>query len=281
MMAGITNALDTQLNAHQYAPTMTLTHLNICIDADIGEALGPYRMGDDEALMPLVTSANIACGFHAGDPVVMTRSIELALKHDVCIGAHPGFNDIRGFGRRRMAMPAKEIEYMVTYQIGALMALAEGQGARVDYVKPHGALNNMAHEDRDMADAIARGIRSAGRDLVFVANCLSEMVAAGERAGVRVLHEAYADRHYLPNGRLMPRDHPESVIRDADQAAERTLEMLETQTLIALDGTRMASRIDTFCIHGDEPTAVPIASAIRARCAASGVTQVKVSQLAA
>ncbi|QKV18360.1 LamB/YcsF family protein [Oricola thermophila] len=260
---------------------MDTKHRNICIDADMGEALGPYNTGQDEALMPLVTSANIACGFHAGDPLVMARSVELAQQHGVCIGAHPGFDDLRGFGRRRMTMPAREVEYMVTYQIGALKALAEARGAKVEYVKPHGALNNMAHEDPELADAIARGIRAAGRDLLFVANCLSEMVAAGERAGLQVLHEAYADRHYMPDGRLMPRSRADAVIRDAEEAAERTLRMLEAQELAALDGTRLPSRIDTFCIHGDEPTAIAIARVIRARCAAMGVMPKTVTELAA
>lgn len=258
---------------------MKNSNYKLCIDADIGEAFGNFRMGQDEVLMPLITSANIACGFHAGDPVVMMDSIKLAQKNDICIGAHPGFNDIWGFGRRRIQMSARDIEYMVTYQIGALSALAQSVGARVEYVKPHGALNNMAHEEKDLAAAIARGIRAADRELVFVANCLSEMIAAGETAGLKVAHEAYADRNYLPDGRLMPRNQEDAIIREPNEAAERTIAMLTRQELIAHDGTVLKSRVDTFCIHGDEPTAVSVTTAIRKKASKEGIAAATVSQL--
>jgi UPF0271 protein len=237
----------------------------------MGESFGVYHHGNDAELIPLVTSANIACGMHAGDPGVMARTVELAVRHQTCIGAHPGFNDIWGFGRREIKMSVTDIEYLVTYQIGALQAIAGAKGAHVTYVKPHGALNSMAHLDADIASAIARGIKAADRNLVFVANCLSQMVTAGQRQGLAVVHEAYSDRQYLPDGSLMPRAMKNAVISDPDIAVERTLAMLERQELEACDGTRLATPIETFCIHGDEQAAVPIAKAIRARCATNNI----------
>jgi len=238
----------------------------------MGESFGPYKLGDDEAVMPHISSANIACGMHAGDPAVMYRTIGLALRHGVSVGAHPGFNDLQGFGRRPMAMDLSEIEYLVTYQIGALQALSASCGARVDYVKPHGALNNIAHENGDVADAIARGIRAAGRDLVFVANCLSEMTRAAREAGLPVAHEAYADRQYTPDGRLMPRSVASAVIRDPELSARRALVMAQEQCLVASDGSRISTPIDTFCIHADEPTAAAVAREVRAAFETAGLT---------
>lgn len=253
--------------------------MKISLNADMGESFGPYRLGDDEALMPHIRSANIACGMHAGDPAVMYRTVGLAREHGVCIGAHPGFSDLTGFGRRRISMEADEIEYLVTYQVGALQALSASHGMRVDYVKPHGALNNMAHEDCDVADAVARGIRAAGRDLIFVANCLSEMTLAAVRSGLPVAHEAYADRRYCPDGRLMPRAHPSSVIRDPETAAQRVLAMMEGQCLIADDGTRLPTPIDTFCIHADEATAVATSKRIRDTLRQACITVVPISDV--
>ena len=252
--------------------------MNVSINADMGESFGTYKMGDDEALMPHISSANIACGMHAGDPSVMHRTLGLARRHKVCVGAHPGFNDLQGFGRTRIHMSPKDIEHLVTYQIGALQALALGHGLQVDYVKPHGALNNMAHESREVADAVARGIRTAGRDLIFVANCLSEMTGAAARAGLAVVHEAYADRRYCRDGRLMPRSDPSAVIRDPKAAAAHALAMLETQGLLPDDGARLATPIDTLCIHGDEATAVAVAKHLRA---ALGTADIAVASVAA
>lgn len=203
--------------------------MNISLTADMGESMGPFRLGDDTSLMPHVSSANIACGMHAGDPTVMARTVTLARQHGVSVGAHPGFSDFRGFGRRRIPMTSEEIEHLVTYQIGALQALAGACGVAVEFVKPHGALNNIAHEERAVADAIARGIRAADASLIFVANCLSEMTKAAEAAGLAVAHEAYADRRYSPDGRLLPRSQSDAVIRDPGEAAAQVRTMLESQ----------------------------------------------------
>lgn len=245
--------------------------MKISLSADVGEGFGPYRLGNDDALMPYISSANIACGMHAGDPTTMARTIALAKQHGVSIGAHPGFRDIQGFGRRHIAMPPQEIEWLVTYQIGALQSLAAGQGVNVEFVKPHGALNNIAHEDPDVANAIARGIRAADDTLIFVANCLSEMTRAGENHGLQVIHEAYADRRYAPNGRLLPRSDPLAVVRDPVQAAAQVLSMLETQSLPTTDGNNLQTPIDTICFHADEPTAVDIVKHVRKKILDSGV----------
>ncbi|WP_306257506.1 5-oxoprolinase subunit PxpA [Pararhizobium sp. IMCC21322] len=260
--------------------TMNASTKRLCLDADMGESFGVYRHGNDAELIPLITSANIACGMHAGDPSVMARTVELAIAHGTCIGAHPGFNDIWGFGRREMNMPTKDIEYLVTYQIGALQAIAGAKGATVDYVKPHGALNNMAHYDPEIASAIARGIRAADRNLIFVANCLSEMVTSGQDQGLRVIHEAYCDRQYLPNGCLMPRAMKNAVISDPGIAVERTLLMLERQELEAFDGTKLTTPIETFCIHGDESSALPIAKAIRKSCEKNNIPTATIADMA-
>ncbi len=256
------NALDTQQHSADHAAKM-VTAMKISINADMGESFGAYKLGDDGTVMPHISSANIACGMHAGDPAVMYRTVGLALEHGVSIGAHPGFNDLQGFGRRQIAMEPSEIEYLVTYQIGALQALSASHGARVDFVKPHGALNNIAHHTEEVADAIARGIRAAGPDLIFVANCLSEMTRSAAKAGLPVAHEAYADRHYFPDGRLMSRGISSAVIRDPEIAAQRALVMAEEQCLLAHDGTRLPTPVDTFCIHADEPTAATVARQVR------------------
>lgn len=245
--------------------------MRISLNADMGESFGPYRMGDDRALMPYVSSANIACGMHAGDPTVMAATIGLAHEHGVTIGAHPGFGDLSGFGRRRIPMKPAEIEYLVTYQIGALQALAGGRDVSVEFVKPHGALNNVGHEEREIADAIARGIRAAGRDLLFVANCLSEMTRAAERHGLQVVHEAYADRRYASDGRLLPRSEPHAVIRDPAEAASQVLAMLDSQCLVAVDGTKLPTPIDTFCLHADEPTVLDVAKRLRRELEHAGI----------
>jgi len=245
--------------------------MKVSLNADVGESFGRFTLGNDAALMPFICSANIACGMHAGDPSVMVETIDLALETGTEIGAHPGFNDIWGFGRRRIAMDPREIEYLVTYQIGALQGLAESRGGRVVHVKPHGALNNMAHSEPEIATAVARGIRAADRDLIFFANCCSEMTRAGEALGLRVANEAYADRRYDEHGKMLPRTCENAVIKDAEQAAEHVSRMITEQALFTPSGRRIATPIDTFCIHGDEPTAIALAERITQTLAANGI----------
>jgi len=251
----------------------------INLNADMGESYGKYAIGNDTELMKVIRSANIACGFHAGDATVMTHTVKLALENGVSIGAHPGFNDLWGFGRRQIQMNARDLEYMVTYQIGALQAIAGAQGAKVTHVKPHGALNNMAHHDEAVATAIARGIRAADRDLIFVANACSEMVKAGHAAGLKVAEEAYVDRTYTDSGLMTPRTQPHAVIHDAETAARQVLAFIEEQAIITPSGKRLPSAIRSFCTHGDEPTALALASKVRAELERQGVHVVPLPEL--
>lgn len=236
--------------------------MRINLNADIGESYGKFSIGCDTELMALIGSANVACGMHAGDPSIMVRTVGLAIENGVSIGAHPGFNDIWGFGRRQIRMNPRDLEYLVTYQIGALQAIARSRGAAVTHVKPHGALNNMAHDDADYAMAVGRGIKAADPDLIYVANVGSEMSKAGHKLGLRVANESYVDRRYDDNGKMLSRERDDAVIRDAQQAVEHVMRILEEQALISISGKRIPAKVDTFCIHGDEPTAVPLATAL-------------------
>ena len=238
---------------------MTTINLN----ADMGESYGRFSVGNDEAIMKVIDSASIACGFHAGDPTVMANAVKLAKENGVSIGAHPGFNDVWGFGRREIKMNTRDLEYMIAYQIGALNGIAAGVGAKVTHVKPHGALNNMAHVDPEYASAIARGIRSVDRDIIFVANACSEMVTAGRREGLRVAEEAYADRTYEDNGKLTSRTRPDAVIHDVDAAVRQVVSFIEEGALISKNGKKLPTRIHTFCTHGDEASGAELLLAVR------------------
>ncbi len=253
--------------------------MRININADIGESFGKYTIGQDEALMPLIGSANVACGAHAGDPTIMVQTVRAALANGVSVGAHPGFNDIWGFGRRQIRMRPTDLEYLVTYQIGALQALARGQGASVTHVKAHGALNNMAHVEADYAMAIGRGIKAADPLLIYVANVGSEMARAAERLGLRVAGESYVDRVYDDDGRMASRDRADAVIRDPKQAADQVLRFLEEKAIVSTSGRKIPGEIHTFCVHGDEPTAVPVMRAVRAALDAAGIAVVPLPAL--
>ena len=233
------------------------------INADMGESYGRFKVGNDEAILKVINSASIACGFHAGDPTVMANAVKLAKENGVSIGAHPGFNDIWGFGRRQIQMNTKDLEYMISYQIGALNGIATQFGMKVTHVKPHGALNNMAHVDPEYAKAIARGIKSVDPDIIFVANVLSEMVKAGREAGLRVAEEAYIDRTYDDTGAMTSRKFPDAMIHDKQQAVNQVLSFLNEGAVISKTGKKFKTRIHTFCCHGDEGTGVEVVSAVR------------------
>ena len=254
---------------------MTVLNLN----GDMGESFGRYTLGDDASLIAVVKSASIACGFHAGDPDVMAGAVALAKAHGVSIGAHPSFPDLQGFGRRALRMRPEEIEHMVAYQIGALSGVACLHGARVTHVKPHGALNNIAHDDADCARAIVRAIRAVDRELIFVATACSEMAKAGEYAGLRVAHEAYADRTYDDAGRLTSRQVAGALITDPDVAVRQVLRFLDERGLVTSTGKRIATRIDTVCAHGDEPSGVAVMRAVRAALEARGIDIVPLPEM--
>ena len=242
---------------------MTAYPASIDLNADLGEGFGPWRMGDDAALLGVVTSANVACGFHAGDPDIMTRVLMQAREAGVAVGAHVAFPDLAGFGRRILPMSAAEIARAVAYQIGAAQALATFAGHRLSHVKAHGALANLAEHDAAVADAIAGATRAVDPSLTLLAIARSEQTRAGERAGLRVAHEIFADRAYANDGRLRARALPGAVIHDVDAVIARVRQMLAAQALVTIDGELLPTPIDSICVHGDTPQAVALAQALR------------------
>jgi len=247
-----------------------MTHIDL--NCDMGESFGAYTIGDDEAMLAIVSSANVACGFHGGDPMVIHRTIEKAASNKVQVGAHPGFNDLFGFGRRaiRGERPA-DIEKQLIYQIGAVRALGEAIGWPIRHVKTHGAMGNMAAEESDLANTVARAIRAVDRDLIFVVMPGMETEKAAERHGLRPAREIYADRAYGENGNLAPRSLEGAVIHDPQIVAERILHMVEDQAVTTMGGKRIPVRIDTVCVHGDTPGAVRIAGVLKERLQAAGI----------
>lgn len=251
----------------------------INLNADMGEGFGAYDIGNDEALLKIIRSANVACGFHGGDPLVMRRLALRAREEGVSVGAHPGFNDLWGFGRRRIDMRPDELEYTVAYQLGALQAMASYAGLEVTHVKPHGALNNMAAEDRDLANAIGRAMKTVDPKLIFVALAGSEMQKAGEELGLRVACEGFADRLYDDDGNLTSRKIEGSVIHDPAVARERVVKMVTEQAVTSRGGKTLPYRIDSICVHGDEPTAVDVARAVREGLEAAGIEVVPLTEM--
>lgn len=245
---------------------------SVDLNSDLGEGFGTYRCGDDDAMLSIVTSANVACGFHAGDPEVMAKTFTIARERGVAVGAHPGFPDLWGFGRRRLPFSAGEIERLVAYQIGAAAALAAYAGHRITYVKTHGALGNIACEERDVADAVARATRAVDPNLALLATALTELVAAGDAAGLDVYQEIYADRGYTETGQLIRRGLPGAMIEESEQAAARVLDMIQSGTVITAQGTRLPTEIRSICVHGDSSHAVSTARRIRERLEQAGIT---------
>jgi 5-oxoprolinase (ATP-hydrolysing) subunit A len=245
---------------------------SIDLNSDLGEGFGTYRCGDDDAMLSIVTSANVACGFHGGDPEVMAQTFATARQRGVNVGAHPGFPDLWGFGRRRLPFSAAEIERLVAYQIGAAAALAAYAGHRIAYVKTHGALGNIVCENREIADAVARASRAVDRNLACLAPALSELIAASEAAGIRSFQEIYADRGYTETGQLIPRGQPGAMILDPEQAAARVIEMIKANAIITARDTRLPTAVDSICVHGDSIHAVETARLIRTRLEQAGIT---------
>ena len=248
---------------------MALKHVDL--NADVGESFGPWILGHDEALFPHITSANVACGFHAGDPGVMRATVALARAHGVAVGAHPGFPDLSGFGRREMRMSPRDVEDLVVYQIGALAAVAAVEGVRLQHVKAHGALYNMAVTEFALADAIARATAAVDRSLVLLGLPGSQLLQAGERAGLRTASEVFADRAYRADGTLVPRTQAGAVIQDEEVVVQRVVAMVRERAVVAEDGSRVTLRVDTICIHGDTPGAAQLAARVRAALEAAGM----------
>jgi len=249
------------------------------LNSDMGESFGVYTLGHDAEMLDIVSSANVACGFHAGDPVVMAETVARARANRVDIGAHPSLLDLWGFGRRTIQGEAPEdVEKAVVYQIGALQAIAVHGGHRVTHVKIHGALNNMAAADLELARAVARGIKAVDRDLIFVVIAGTELERAGIALDLRIAREVYADRTYQDNGQLTPRKQAGAVLHDGELAARRVLQMVEEQAIRSVAGVKIPVSIDTICVHGDNPAAVGMARAVRAALERAGVTVRPMSQ---
>jgi UPF0271 protein len=246
--------------------------MRVDLNADVGESFGTYVVGQDPALMPYITSANIACGFHAGDPHVMRRTVQLARDCGVSIGAHPGFPDLAGFGRRTMTLAPDEIEDIVVYQVGALAAMAAAAGVPVTHVKPHGALYNQAARDEASAAAVARAVAAMDPGLILIGLAGSELIRAGHEAGLRTAAEVFADRGYDEEGRLLDRRLEGAVIHDVDEVCRRAVHMTLTSSIRTQRGTDLPSKVDTICIHGDTPGAPALAQSLREAMAAAGVT---------
>ena len=245
--------------------------LSVDLNADLGESFGPWPMGSDEALLEVISSANIACGVHAGDWDVMAQTMARAVRSGVGIGAHPGFPDLQGFGRREMQMPLPSAANLVRWQLGAAQAMARAAGGEVRHLKLHGALANMAARDEALATACFEGALSVAPDLILVVLAGTAQQAAAGRLGARVACEIFADRAYNPDATLVDRRLPGAVIHDPAIAADRVLRMVRAGAILPEDGTPIPARIDTICLHGDTPGAVEIARAVRAALTGAGV----------
>ncbi len=241
-------------------------NLSVDLNADLGEGAA-----SECELLALVSSANIACGFHAGDPSSMTASILAAKEAGVAVGAHPSLADRENFGRRELPVTPSEVFALVAYQVGAFQAIATSLGVRPNHVKPHGALYNMAARDPALAEAVTHAILAVDRKLLLFAPAGSALASAAQAIELRVAREVFADRNYLPDGSLVPRTRPDALLHDAEEAAERVLRMLRENVVRAVDGSDIPLEVDTICLHGDKPEAVAFAQKLRAQLSAAGV----------
>jgi UPF0271 protein len=236
---------------------------SVDLNCDMGESFGAWKMGNDAELMDYVSSVNIACGFHAGDPTTMRRTVETAVEKGIAIGAHPGYPDLQGFGRRDMALSPTEVADIVLYQVSALKGICEASGARLNHVKPHGALYNRAVKDARVAAAIAHAVKQLDPDLVLYGLPGSLSISEAENIGLRTASEVFADRAYSPDATLVPRSQPNALINDVETACRQVLQMVRSQTVTAANGETIPIRAETICVHGDGPHALEFAKAIR------------------
>jgi 5-oxoprolinase (ATP-hydrolysing) subunit A len=249
------------------------------LNADIAEGFGAYDIGNDVDLMKIIKSASVACGFHAGDANTMHRLCILAKEQGVSVGAHPGFNDLWGFGRRRIQMKPRDLEYMVAYQIGALQAMASYAGLKVTHLKAHGALNNMAAEDEDYAMAIGKAIKAVDKNIIYVALYGTQMQKAAEKLGLPMALEGFPDRRYTDDGNLASRAIPDTVLKDPKLASEQAVRMARDGEIVALSGKRIKVEVHTLCVHGDEATGVSVARGIRQALEAADISVVPLTDM--
>ena len=254
--------------------------IKINLNADMAEGFGAYDIGDDNGILKIIGSANIACGFHAGDPLTMRRVVENAKREGVTVGVHPGFNDLWGFGRRRIDMRPDDLESMIAYQIGALQAMASYSNVKVTHLKPHGALNNMAAENKEYAMAIGRAIKTVDPDIIYLALSGSEMEKAGRSLGLRVALEGFCDRQYEDDGNLTSRKIPGSVFKDPAVATKQVVDMVVHNFITTRSGKQIPCKVHSLCVHGDEPTAVALARQVREGLEKAGVKMVTLPEMA-
>lgn len=241
------------------------------MNSDLGESFGNYKLGMDDKILEIVTSANIACGFHAGDPSVMQKTVALAVKNGAALGAHPGYPDLVGFGRRKMDIAPSDVYNMVVYQVGALAAFAKAAGTRLQHVKPHGAMYNMAAKDAKLAEAIAQAVYDVDKDLILYAQGGTESIKAAEKIGLRTASEVFADRSYQDDGTLTPRSQPGAMITDEEKSIAQVLSMVLEGKVTALSGKVIPVKADSICLHGDGPKALVFANKIRSVLLENGV----------
>ena len=245
--------------------------LRVDLNSDVGESFGRWELGDDAAMLRLVTSANVACGFHAGDPTTLRRTCMVAAERDVAVGAQVGYRDLAGFGRRFIDMDPAELVDDVLYQLGALDAMARAAGTKVSYVKPHGALYNAVVHHEEQARAVVEAVLTYDRTLPLLGLPGSVLLATGEQAGLRTVREAFADRAYTPEGTLVPRREDGAVLHDPEDVARRVVQMVTEGTITAVDGSTVPVRAESVCVHGDSRDAVAMAARVRAGLVAAGV----------
>lgn len=253
--------------------------LSIDLNCDLGESFGNYTCGMDEEIIPFITSANVACGFHASDPVVMQKTVKAAKANHVRVGAHPGFPDLGGFGRRNMALSPAEVTAIIVYQIGALTAFCTANGIEMQHVKPHGALYNMAVKDAHLANAICEGIASVNPALILLGPAGSELEKAARETALPYAREFFADRAYEEDGTLVPRSRPGAVLSDKEAAVRRVIRMIKDGCVTAVTGKEIAAEADSICVHGDNPSALLFTQSIHAALLDAGITPAPMSKL--
>jgi UPF0271 protein len=247
-----------------------MTH-RVDLNCDMGESFGAYRIGADDEVFPFITSANVACGFHGGDPTVMRTTLAKARERGVAVGAHPGFPDLIGFGRRNMDVSPSDVYDLVVYQVGALMGFARAAGVELQHVKAHGALYNMAAAKQELAAAIARAVRDVDRQLILFGLPGSHLISEGKSVGLATASEVFADRNYMNDGSLVSRKRPDAQVHDADEAVKRAIRMVREEKVTSIDGQDIPLTVDTICLHGDGPHAAEFAERLRAAFDEAGI----------
>lgn len=249
------------------------------LNSDLGESYGAYKIGMDDEVLKYITSANVACGWHAGDPLVMEKTVALAKNAGTAVGAHPGYNDLMGFGRRNMNISPAEAKAYIKYQLGALLAFTTSMGVKLQHVKPHGAFYNMAAVNLDLAMAICQGVYEVDKDIILLGLANSKMIEAANKVGLRCASEVFADRAYMDDGTLAPRSLPGAVIHDKNLAIERVVKMIKEGYVESINGNNVPMKVDSICVHGDNPQALEFVENIRNRLIAEDIIIAPLSEI--